>query len=80
MSHLDYLRDVAKVAPEALPFFYGNGGRNNKRVDTMPALEAARSGAAGFNGLGLKLPEEFNEGSYFLHFPDGNASIARLLV
>ncbi len=80
MSHLDYLRDIAKVAPEALPFFYGNGGRNNKRVDTMPALEAARSGAAGFNGLGLKLPEEFNEGSYFLHFPDGNASIARLLV
>ena len=80
MSHLEYLRDVAKVTPEALPFFYGNGGRNNKRVDTMPALEAARSGAAGFNGLGLKLPEEFNEGSYFLHFPDGNASIARLLV
>jgi spermidine dehydrogenase len=80
MSHLEYLRDVANVTPEALPFFYGNGGRNNKRVDTMPALEAARSGAAGFNGLGLKLPEEFNEGSYFLHFPDGNASIARLLV
>jgi spermidine dehydrogenase len=80
ISHLEYLRDVAKVTPEALPFFYGNGGRNNKRVDTMPALEAARSGAVGFNGLGLKLPEEFNEGSYFLHLPDGNASIARLLV
>ena len=80
ISHLEYLRDIAKVSPEALPFFYGNGGRNNKRVDTMPALEAARNGAAGFNGLGLKLPEEFNEGSYFLHFPDGNASIARLLV
>jgi spermidine dehydrogenase len=46
----------------------------------MPALEAARNGAAGFNGLGLKLPEEFNEGSFYLHFPDGNASIARLLV
>ena len=80
LSHLEYLRDIAKVSPEALPFFYGNGGRNNKRVDTMPALEAARNGAAGFNGLGLKLPQEFNEGSYFLHFPDGNASIARLLV
>jgi spermidine dehydrogenase len=34
----------------------------------------------GFNGLGLELEQEFNEGSYLFHFPDGNASIARLLV
>ncbi len=80
ISHLDFLRDVAKVSPDALPFFMGNGGRNNKRVDTMPALEAARNAAPGFNGLHLKFEESFNEGSYFLHFPDGNASIARLLV
>ncbi len=80
MSHLEYLRDVAKVSPDALPFFMGYGGRNNKRVDTMPALEAARNGSPGFNGLGLRWEETFNEGSYFLHFPDGNASIARLLV
>jgi spermidine dehydrogenase len=80
ISHLEFLRDCAKVSPDALPFFYGEGARNNKRVDTIPALEAARNGAPGFNGLGLHLPQEFNEGSYFLHFPDGNASIARLLV
>ena len=30
--------------------------------------------------MDLKLGEEFNEGSFFFHFPDGNASIARLLV
>jgi spermidine dehydrogenase len=72
--------NVAKIQPDALAFFLGAGGRNNKRVDTTPALEAAHRGSAGFNGLGLKLEEGFNEGSYLFHFPDGNASVARLLV
>ena len=80
MSYQDYLLNIAKISPEALPFFQGEGGRNNKRVDTMPALEAAHHGAVGFNGLGLKFEESFNEGSFLFHFPDGNASIARLLV
>ena len=68
------------MTPEALPFFLGQGGRNNKRVDTTPALEAARRGSVGFNGLGLEFEEGFREASYTFHFPDGNASIARLLV
>jgi spermidine dehydrogenase len=80
MSYQEYLLNIAKMSPDALPLFLGNGGRNNKRVDTMPALEAAQFGAVGFNGLGLKFEENFNEGSYLFHFPDGNASIARLLV
>jgi spermidine dehydrogenase len=80
ISYQDFLLHVAKVAPEVIPFFMGQGGRNNKRVDTTPALEAARRGSVGFNGLGLELKEEFREGSYTFHFPDGNASIARLLV
>ena len=80
MSYQDYLLHVAKVSPEIIPFFMGNGGRNNKRVDTTPALEAGEHGLVGFNGLGLKLEESFNEGSYRFHFPDGNASVARLLV
>jgi len=80
MSYQDFLLNVAKISPDSLMFFIGNGARNNKRVDTLPALEAAEHGAIGFNGLGLRLPHEFNEGSYFFHFPDGNASIARLLV
>src|SRR5262249_30582107 len=61
-------------------FFMGQGGRNNKRVDTTPALEAARRGSPGFDGLGLETPDRFKEDSYLFHFPDGNASIARLLV
>jgi len=80
ISYQEFLLTVAKMSPDALPIFFGNGGRNNKRVDTMPALEAAQHGAVGFNGLDLKLEENFNEGSFLFHFPDGNASIARLLV
>lgn len=80
ISYQEYLLNFARMSPDALPVFLGNGGRNNKRVDTMPALEAAGHGAIGFNGLGLKLEENFNEGSFLFHFPDGNASIARLLV
>jgi len=80
MSYQDYLLHIAKVSPDAIAFFMGNGGRNNKRVDTTPALEAAEHGLPGFNGLGLTLEEKFNEGSYTFHFPDGNASVARLLV
>ncbi len=80
MSYQDYLLNVAKMSPDALPFFIGAGGRNNKRVDTTPALEAGEHGLIGFNGLGLKLEEGFSEASYLFHFPDGNASLARLLV
>jgi spermidine dehydrogenase len=80
ISYQDYLLNIAKMDPGALPVFLGDGERNNKRVDTMPALEAAQHDAVGFNGLGLGLGESYNEGSFFFHFPDGNASIARLLV
>ena len=81
MSWQDFLLRHAKVSPDAILFFRGQGGRNNKRVDTTPALEAARRGSPGFDGLGLKFPGEgFKESSYTFHFPDGNASIARLLV
>jgi spermidine dehydrogenase len=80
MSYQDYLLNIAKMTPEALPFFIGSGGRNNKRVDTTPALEAGEHGSVGFDGLGLKFELPFREASYLFHFPDGNASLARLLV
>jgi spermidine dehydrogenase len=80
MSYQDYLLKIAKMSPDALPYFLGQGGRNNKRVDTTPALEAAEHGLIGFDGLGLKFEERFSEGSFTFHFPDGNSSVARLLV
>src|SRR6185295_698442 len=47
ISYQDYLLKIANITPEALPFFLGQGGRNNKRVDTTPALEAGRHGSPG---------------------------------
>jgi spermidine dehydrogenase len=49
-------------------------------IEAVSALDAADTGYLGFSGM--KLPAEGldNERKYFFHFPDGNASIARLLV
>ncbi|MGH9423013.1 MAG: NAD(P)-binding protein, partial [Thermoanaerobaculia bacterium] len=79
ISYQDYLLTVAHVSADALPYFNGRGYRNNMRVDTVPALVAAFRGAAGFDGLGLNLDRSFKESSYAFHFPDGGASVARLL-
>ncbi|MFT3968014.1 MAG: NAD(P)/FAD-dependent oxidoreductase [Sphingobium sp.] len=79
MSYQDFLLKYAKLHPESLAWFSGMGFRNNMRVDTCPAYTAARSGRSpGFAGMTLPRPIEA-EAEHF-HFPDGNASIARLLV
>lgn len=80
MSYQDYLLRHAELLPASLPFFLGEGWgyRNNKRVDTCPAYIAWRSGSPGFAGMEIGA-EPSVESDYF-HFPDGNASIARLLV
>src|SRR6185436_12872651 len=80
ISYQDYLLSVARLPPAALPFFAGMGFRNNMRMDTAPALKAAQYGAPGFAGLGLEEDLTYAEGSYTFHFPDGGATIARLLV
>lgn len=52
-------------------------------IDLLPAFEAASTGYPGFQGLGLPThPSDAAklEDPYIHHFPDGNASIARLLV
>ncbi len=52
-------------------------------IDLLPAFEAASTGYPGFQGLGLPThPADAAklEDPYIHHFPDGNASIARLLV
>ncbi len=48
----------------------------------LPALDLAWSGYPGFQGLGLPANKDFDAElePYIHHFPDGNASIARLLV
>jgi len=86
ISYADYLTKICKLHPDALPFFqtfphdlYGVG------IDAVPALGCFESGDdyesftyPGFDGLGIG--EHEKEEPYIFHFPDGNASIARLLV
>jgi spermidine dehydrogenase len=86
ISYADYLTKFCKVTPDALKFFqtfphdlYGVG------IDAVSALSCYGSPDdyesflyAGFQGLGL--PPLEKEEPYIFHFPDGNASVARLLV
>ena len=92
ISYRDFLLRVAKVDPAVLPFYqtaphdlYGVG------IDAVSALDCWGLSYPGFEGLGLEpgpyprmsytargyaTPKE----AYEFHFPDGNATIARLLV
>src|SRR5271163_1474689 len=49
-------------------------------IEAVAALDAADTGYPGFSGMGFEAEGLSNERKYFFHFPDGNASIARLLV
>jgi len=86
ISYADYLVKYCKLAPEALPFF-----QTFTHDLFCVGIEAVSAGACyeagddyqsftypGFDGLGL--PEREKEEPYIFHFPDGNATIARLLV
>jgi spermidine dehydrogenase len=91
MSYAAYLTDVAKVSPELVKMFqampqplFGVG------IDAIAAQDAWGLDAPGFDCLKLSdnpgkgmnrdaIPNEEAE-KYFFHFPDGNASIARMLV
>ena len=86
ISYAEYLTKFCHVTPEALPFFqamphdlFGVG------IDAVSALACYENPDdyesftyAGLDGLGFG--ERTKEEPYIFHFPDGNASIARLLV
>jgi len=91
ISYNNFLTDVVRVSPELIKLFqampqplFGVG------FDAVSAQDAWGLGAPGFSGLKLDpgpgkgmnrdaIPNEEAE-KYFFHFPDGNASVARLLV
>jgi spermidine dehydrogenase len=84
-SYRDFLRKDAGLGDEAVKFFDGSTlGLMAMGPDILPAFDAMTSLYTGFAGLKLGELHEpevaaFNE-PYIYHFPDGNASIARLLV
>jgi spermidine dehydrogenase len=91
MSYAKFLTDVAGMHPDIVKLYqalpqplFGVG------IDAVSAQDAWGLDLPGFNGMKLDptpgkgmnrdaIPNEEAE-KYFFHFPDGNASIARLLV
>ncbi len=91
LSYADFLTTVWKVDASLLPLFatrphslFGAG------IDAVPAQDAFGLGFPGFDGLGLdrargpgqnldSIPNQSAAGFVF-HFPDGGATLARLLV
>ena len=91
VSYQDYLLNNVKVTPELVPYFKPSMlGLFGVNIDAVPAGDMAGLGdLPGFQGLEIvdrdgpgiscEVTRQDNE-PYIYHFPDGNASIARLLV
>ena len=91
ISYRDYLMSQLKVGREALALYQRTTeGEWGVGIDAVSALDCWGFGMAGFQGLKLDpgsaprmgyTPAGYADGcSYRFHFPDGNATIARLLV
>jgi len=81
LSYRDYLRNDAGLGDEAAKFFQQQTQDYFALCsDAVPAAEAMYSGYAGFDGLDMSDEGAEEDEPYIYHFPDGNASIARLLV
>jgi spermidine dehydrogenase len=84
-SYRDFLLKHAGLSEEALRYFAGRSlDFFGLGPDCMPAAEAREVGYPGFDALAIEersavAQAEMNE-PYIYHFPDGNASIARMLV
>jgi spermidine dehydrogenase len=91
ISYRDFLLNVVKADPGVIPFYQSRThGEWGVGIDAEPALDCWAIGLPGFQGMHLEpgaapnmsysAAGYANGGSYNYHFPDGNASIARLLV
>ena len=89
-SYKDFLLRDAKVDPGVIPFLQSHTyGLYGVGIDAVPAGDLAGLHYPGFDGMdlsgpygpgiGLEVTRQDGE-PYIYHFPDGNASIARLLV
>ncbi len=91
ISYRDFLLQVVKANPGVIAFYQTRtDGEWGVGIDAEPALDCWALGLPGFQGMNLEpgaapnmsysAAGYANGGSYRFHFPDGNASIARLLV
>jgi spermidine dehydrogenase len=81
-SYRDYLIKICGCSEEVANCFQGRTlGFFALGCDAVPAADVRELGYPGFAGLGLPAENaaEWKE-PYIYHFPDGNASLARLLV
>jgi spermidine dehydrogenase len=91
LSYGDFLTTVLKLDPRILPYYQTRGhGLFGVGIDAISALDGWGLGFPGFDGLRLEpgavrgmnrdavRSEEAED--YFFHYPDGNATVARLLV
>jgi spermidine dehydrogenase len=92
MSYEAFLRDVVKVDPAVTKYYHAvTMGEWGVGIDAVSALDCWGFDMPGFQGMKLAkgsiarmgpTPAGYEDtgGSYRLHFPDGNATIARCLV
>ena len=92
ISYKEFLLKYAKVDQQVIAFYQTRtNGEWGVGIDAEPALDLWAFGLPGFQGMHLEpgvtrhmsyTASGYYEtgGSYTFHFPDGNASIARLLV
>jgi len=91
MSYAAFLTDVVGLDPGVVPFFGGRlAGLYGVGIEAIPARDCAAMDLPGFEGMGLSPSQDRGMNldtvssdearRYFFHFPDGNATLARLLV
>ena len=91
MSYRDFLLNLVKADPSVIPFYQTRtNDEQGVGIDALSALDCWAFDLPGFQGLKLAqgsaprmgyTPGGYADGgSYTFHFPDGNASVARLLV
>jgi spermidine dehydrogenase len=82
-SYKDFLLQYVKVHPDVIKVFqtaphglYGVG------IDAVSALDCLEMDYPGFQGMQMESHEDSPEQAepYIFHFPDGNSSVARMLV
>jgi len=81
ISYAAFLKDLAGVHPDVIRLYQNvSFSEFGVGIEAVAALDASESGYPGFSGMGIDASSLENERKYFFHFPDGNATIARLLV